>query len=172
MSAGIREREACRGAITLRGVFAVCLCGLVLAGGFAAFLWWGWRSMTTDYSRLAPADAFRRVFRRPLQRGVTDLRVAGYSAFAGTVGMRFRITEVGLRDLLANCPPERPEMFRAYLAGQLQSDWSREVGLPEIQRIRRPEYYAFSGVWQGSGWFGVLAVDREHHLVYVVAELM
>jgi len=168
MSAGIRQRSVYRGTITLRGLFAICLCVLVLA----LVVWWSWRSMTTDYSQLAPADTFQRVFARPLPRGVTDLRVAGYGWVTGArVGMRFRITDAGLRDLLSNCFPESRRNFETLASSRLQSDWARAVGLREVQRIRRPEYYAFGSAPYGSGWYGWLAVDREQHFVFVIALL-
>lgn len=49
--------------------------------------------------------------------------------------------------------------------------YTRAVGWDDIQRIKRPEYYAYPPQFNGTGWRADIVVDRERKLLFVEARL-
>jgi hypothetical protein len=133
-----------------------------------------YRTLHIDYGALPAAQVYQRVFRRPVPQGVSDLKVAGQGFGQGhQVWMRFQATDQEINSLARRDEKISASEFCDWVPPALfQSPEARAVGLDQVLRLSKPEYFHFSSVENGVGWYGVLVVDRERHLVFANAVVL
>ncbi len=153
---------------------------LLLGAGFAGFKWLQWSFWdATDLGHKPPAQVFKEVFHMPVPAGVTKLKIAGISSLSGHVWMRLNVTNVDAviramkrnKALPVDGPTDDPNMLpeRSWI---LKSEYAKAVGWNDVIRLKQPEYYEFPSNTTGTGWTGVLIVDRKRRIIYVNGELL
>lgn len=148
-------------------------CCLVLVTLFVFFtLGLGWLLRSTDLGAQPPSTSFKQVFGIPPPPGVADLHVAGIANLSGEVWMRFNASNVDAVVEALKANPNKP------LAGpdsKYEGVWLPPtgdshpfvyaVGWHAIVRVRHPEYYSFPKQFGGSGWAGVVVLDRAQYVL-------
>lgn len=153
-------------------LFFGCLGVLVVVlGGLWLMLdRWAW-SGSIDYSKLPPAEVFRKVTGQTVPTGITELRAAGRS---GAFGMRqwvwisFRANQAAINALTAGAEPLEPAARGKLLAlpatvMRYVAEDQRRVGWSDVDPIEHPQYYQCgnSGERSAAIWVGTLVIDRK-----------
>jgi hypothetical protein len=159
------------------GIVALFVTAIV---GFGAIKWveWSWQQRF-DLGNKPPDEVFTRIFDAPVPSGVFNMKVAGEAHLSGVFWMRFQTHDmdnvlaslkrnsnaaiVGPTDVPDN-PPSASQVTRNSYAGAV--DWGKAL------QIQKPEYYRFPKQPSGTGWFGILIIDRTRNTIYVTGELL
>jgi hypothetical protein len=154
-----------------RGLCGLC-CAAVLCTCILAIWGFGLMARNADLGRKPPDKAFTQVFGILPPAGITDLKVAGLSHLSGEVWMRLRVRDVDavLAEIKQRSPrglkgPDKDlEVFPPFPSSR---EYTGAVGWEALKRVRKPQYYGFPKQFGGSGWGGVIVVDRDRKLLFV-----
>lgn len=131
-----------------------------------------------DLGNKSAAFVFRTVLRCGVPTGISNLKIAGTSSMAGEVWIRFRSQNVhavltALRNtngLTTTGPAPSPDdiaMPSVATWSNANDRYKDAVGWQAIKSVKKPEYYGYEWSPQGQGWFGIIAVDRQHGDFYI-----
>lgn len=132
-----------------------------------------------DLSSKPPAQVFQQVFKIPPPAGVRELRAVGWAALSGEVLMRFQADDVEkvLSALKANPlmplydPAPEKAQAEMYIDQAARNPHCSKIGWPERARLLSLPAFGFPERFGGSGWSGVVLVDRRDRTVYVIGQL-
>jgi hypothetical protein len=164
---------------------ALKTCSLGCAAVVGVLFWAGWKLRSVersfDLSTNPPAEAFTKVFAIRPPSSADDIKVAGYVGMNGDAWMRLHVTDVdaALKDLqrgplgIAGPDKESDKDFVAWRQAQDSEGqkYGSAVGWEALQDVKHPAFYYFPPRFQGTGWRGMIVVDRQHQLLFVEAQL-
>ncbi len=122
-----------------------------------------------NLNRLPPHQAFERVMHMPVPPGVHDLKVSGITSLSGVAFLSFTADDVeatlkalqGNEKLPLGTKDQSVKNQLDFFQGRYYSDYMAQVDWGRITIVQRPEYYPLPKAFHGSGWNGVLVLDRE-----------
>ena len=132
-----------------------------------------------DLGTKPPAQVFARIFQMSVPPGITHLQVAGEAHLSGIFWMKFQCDDIDsvLREFKHNAkvplhgPTDAPNLLPS--ANEIaQSRYAKTVQWQAATQILKPEYYEFTTQPIGTGWVGILILDRPHKIVYANGGLM
>lgn len=140
---------------------------------------WLKQNFDFDMGDKPPHQVFTRIFQIPVPPNVRAIKVAGEAHLSGIFWMRIETDNVNavVRALKRNAKiplkatNEPPDMMPP-LSEIKQSQYAAAVNWSAALKIVRPEWYEFETVPQGTGWVGVVVVDRAQKVIYAQGGLM
>ena len=153
----------------------------LLLMGTPGFLIW-FLQQKFDLGNKPPDQVFTRIFRLPVPAGIYDIKVVGEAHMSGVFWMRFqtRNLDAVISALQRNpqvpvegpkAPPPRTDLVSLREA-VFYEDRYAAVGWDQAFLIKKPEYFDFYTTPRGTGWWGMLIVDRPQGIVYAYGELL
>ena len=146
---------------------------LWLCGGVCVVVWGLWMMVRPfDFGSHPPEEGFQKVFKMPPPPGIFHLEVIGQASTTGEVWMRFEAAQVDscLDALKRNTHLQVLELDEAYAEawdGLYRNPYAFQIDWPDANRERSFEAYGFSSHFGGTGWSGVVLVDRARHEFFV-----
>ena len=162
----------------------ILLCCIVLCAAaivLGAVIWANWAfHRAIDLSNKTPDQAFHFIFKMPAPIEVYNVKVAGEAGLSGNMWMRFKTHNIHEtldafkrnHQLSVTGPTDQPgglNGLQSILDGQ---QYATDVHWNEALAINKPEYYKFTTIPEGTGWWGIFIVDREHNTVYAWGGLL
>lgn len=157
-----------------------CIVILVIAIIVSGCSWaiWSFHHMT-DLSNKTPDQAFRFIFKMSVPDEVYDVKVAGNASLSGNMWMHFKthdlrktIDAFKRNHQLSITGPSNQLIGIWDLKDVINSKYATEANWNEAIVIKKPQYYKYITLPDGTGWWGIFIVDREHHTVYAWGGLL
>jgi hypothetical protein len=134
-----------------------------------------------DLSAAPPGEAFEKVFAITPPPSIDALKIAGEANLNGVAWMRLHANDVDAALTALKRSPrgvtgpdkEYNKDFEEQMDVHDPSSpkYKRAVGWEAIKQVQHPESYSFPPLFQGTGWRGVIIVDRRRKLLFVEAQL-
>ena len=155
----------------------LCAMAIILGASIWAYLAF---HQAMNLSNKTPDQAFRFIFKMPVPIEVYDVKVAGEAGLSGNMWMRFKTHNINKtihtfkqnHQLSVTGPTNQPESLNGLQSIFDGQQYATDAGWNEALSIKKPKYYKFTTIPEGTGWWGILIVDRKNNTVYAWGGLL
>lgn len=163
-----------------RWILPCCIVLCAAAIILVTVIWANWAfHRAINLSNKTPDQAFHFIFKMPVPVEVYDVKVAGEAGLSGNMWMRFKTHNIHEtldafkrnHQLSVTGPTNQLNGLDdlKYVVGNQYADavdWNKALS------IENPEYYKFTTIPEGTGWWGIFIVDRKNNTVYAWGGLL
>ena len=113
----------------------------------------------------------------PAPAGVSIIKAAGESSLSGVFWMRMKTNNINAvisalkRNSKVPLTGPRSDLAGSVTPRDVANSYAASVGWSKALLIKKPEYYEFSTKPFGTGWAGILIVDRAQNIIYARGDL-
>lgn len=163
-----------------RWILPCTIVALALMAILGAVLWINFAfHQTIDLSNKTPDQAFHFIFKMPVPAEVYDVKTAGEAGLSGNMWMRFKthdlhktIDAFKRNQKLSIAGPTDQLNGLDDLNYVIDSKYASAVDWNKVLFVKKPEYYKFTTIPEGTGWWGIFIVDRKQKTIYAWGGLL